>query len=94
MLGTPFAVDLSCDDQVWFTNKAVSSDTKNWKDASDLKMIEAKALGFDSAQQTFFTAGPSAYTPERSVLQPWYGYWLLVDRADELSITFKNTAQK
>jgi hypothetical protein len=74
---------------VQFTNKAVSVNAMSWQDAYVLGIVESKALGFDPAHQSYFTAGPSFSYPDRNALQPWYGYWLLIYRPEELTITFK-----
>jgi hypothetical protein len=90
MFGTPFPNNLSCDTSILFTNKAVSPNSMTWAEAYKQKMVESKALCFNSGWQMYLTVGPSTYSPQLDYLQPWYGYWLLVDRNEELSITFKH----
>lgn len=87
MFGTPFAADVACA-SVTFLNSSVSSASKNWSQAYGLGMVEPKALGFDAAARAYFTAGAAESLPDRSVLQPWYGYWLLVNHSGTLSMTF------
>jgi parallel beta-helix repeat protein len=86
MLGNPFNREISCDNLL-FTNSTLSSDSKNWEQAVALKWVESKAQGFNNATQQFFTAGPLTYVPDRTNLQPWYGYWLLIDRPEAITIT-------
>jgi hypothetical protein len=88
MFGTPFSVDVPAAN-LSFTSTAVSSDPKTWSDANRLKLVESKALGFDTAAQQYFTLGPSDTHPDRTNLQPWFGYWLLVDTPDALTINFR-----
>jgi hypothetical protein len=87
MFGTPFPSDV-LSENVRFLNTAVSPDAMTWKEAIDANMVDSKALGFDSSTQQFFAAGIPLYHPDRSALQPWYGYWLLVDRPETLTIQF------
>jgi hypothetical protein len=89
MFGTPFSVNVACDN-IQFTNPSIDSGNHSWLDASQLKMVSSKALGFDPVAQNYFTAGPSSTHPDISMFQPWYGYWLLVTNSGELTIKFPN----
>jgi hypothetical protein len=88
MFGTPFPNDVPAAN-LSFTNQWVPITNGTWLEASSKNVVASKAFGFDAAAQQYFSVGPTETNPDRTVLQPWYGYWLLVDRPEALTITFK-----
>jgi hypothetical protein len=85
MFGTPFNSSIDCT-KIEFLNTAVNVFSQPWVDAVTSKMIASKAFGFES--NMFFEVGPSQYLPQKTDLEPWHGYWLLIGRPEELTITF------
>ncbi len=60
----------------------------NWQDANTNGVVDGTAMGFENSTSSFFTAGPSAFLPQRPNLEPWYGYWLLINTSDAVTMTF------
>jgi len=84
MIATPFNHRTYCTD-IKFS--VPSSPTPvGWTTAVSNGWIEASAQGFSSTLGSFFTAGPPDYVVERTSLEPWYGYWMLVKIGEPLSI--------
>jgi hypothetical protein len=86
-LGTPFGADIPCS-KVTFSTKSMNGQALDWASANASNLVSSMALGFENATQQFFSVGVPDFHPDRENLQPWYGYWLLVNTPDEMTITF------
>lgn len=58
----------------------------SWQAAVDAGVVDGKALGYSNPTSTFFTAGPSAYLPDKTTLDPWCGYWLLIRTSEAVTM--------
>ncbi len=89
MFGHPFEHRTYCSD-IKFSNPSYPTPL-GWAAAYDAGLVESSAQGFDAARPGFFTAGPADFMVERTVLEPWYGYWLMVKTSQDLTITIPVT---
>lgn len=90
MIGTPCDRSIECDKVLFNT----SSDTEpvSWiraGDSTDKGWIEAAAQGFDASTKGYFTVSCMG-SSQKTMLEPWFGYWLLVKSKEQLTITFPN----
>lgn len=85
MFGTPMGHRVSCSD-VRFSLASDPGNRVDWKTAYRNNWVESMAIGFDSSTSGYFTTGLADYLPDRTVLEPWFGYWLLVTTPQAVNI--------
>lgn len=97
MFSLPYNHFISCD-SVNFTlpssiGNNLSGDTLSWQMAFNEGRISSTAQGYDSSIGSFFTASIASYHADRNLLEPWYGYWLLVFGPDTITLNLPEPTQ-
>lgn len=83
MFGAPFTTSVPTTAIRFTGGNIVNAD---WLTAYNAKLVESVAFGWDASKQTFFTLGAGNW--DRPSVEPWYGYWLLIDTANAVTMTF------
>jgi len=84
MFGHPFEHRTPCS-AIRFTSTSQTTPV-DWPTATALGLVEPQAAGYEANNQHgYFSVGASGVV-DRTVLEPWYGYWLLLPRGERVNM--------